>query len=383
MTAFHGPRNFWQRYAFLRRLSLQNLNLASLPRRIAQFAAQKFLVDEYAAHPYVKRERFIITDLVFERLPADETFVILDGGGRDGPGNFRWRAIGDERLVIYGFEVDHDECAQLNETFANSGQKYRYFPVALWGTRQTITVHENNSPGGGSVFNQNVSLTNRWKFADQHRTMLAPETFFPTNAVDFPATTIDDWAGDNGVSAIDFLKLNVQAAELEILKGASSILPSVLGLQIEVSFVESYLGRPFFSDIDPYLRARGFHFFDLVGRHYIGRARSPVTPQQTPKLAGIHGQLIEGHAVYFRDPIADASATISTERIMKLASIAEIYGQVEYALEILEWLAEKLCQNGERERAAEIVSIRSEALARYERYMGAKMDVISKSALRA
>jgi hypothetical protein len=44
------------------------------------------------------------------------------------------------------------------------------------------------------------------------------------------------------------------------------------------------------------------------------------------------GQLIEAHALYFRDPIAsqtDLDSNFTPARLPKLASIAEIYGQVE------------------------------------------------------
>ena len=62
------------------------------------------------SNAYSRRERFVITELVYSGLLPKDNFSILDGGARGGPSDPRWRSIGDERLVIYGFEVDDAEC---------------------------------------------------------------------------------------------------------------------------------------------------------------------------------------------------------------------------------------------------------------------------------
>lgn len=61
-------------------------------------------------------------------------------------------------------------------------------------------------------------------------------------------------AANTAVPRADFLKLNIQGGELPVLNGATSALNDALGVQTEVSFVESYVGRPMFSDVDAYLR---------------------------------------------------------------------------------------------------------------------------------
>jgi len=143
----------------------------------------------------------------------------------------------------------------------------------------------------------------------------------------------------------------VQGAELEIFKGAGPVLDSVLGILVEVAFVESYKDRPMFTDIDAFLRGAGFTFFDLLAHHYVGRAASPVDAQHLsavePKLGQLvtaWGQLIEGHALYLRDPVAGSAGRLDGRRIVKLAALAEAYGQIEYAFEVLDWLAARADQ---------------------------------------
>ena len=171
--------------------------------------------------------------------------------------------------------------------------------------------------------------------------------FFPTSSEIIPVTSLAEWAAKANVRTVDFIKLNVQGAEHEILHGAGEILDSALGVLIEVAFVKSYRGRPFFSDTDRFLRAKGFTFFDLLAHHYIGRADAPIAAQHLavvePKLGQLvssWGQLVEGHALYLKDPVD--SGELELTRIIKLIAIAEAFGQIEYAFELLGWLAAKV-----------------------------------------
>jgi FkbM family methyltransferase len=328
------------------------------------------------SNPYSRRERFIITELVYSHLLPIDTFSILDGGARGGPSDPRWRSIGDDRLVIFGFEVEDAECERLNRDATERGLRHRYFPQALWSSEGPLAIYDNKASGGVSAYRQNLDLTNRWKFQNKKEKMYARDIFYPTGELTVPATTVDQWARKNNVMEIDFFKLNVQGAELEILKGATDTLGRLLGLELEMSFCESYIGRPFFFYLDVFLRGNGFHFFDLLGLHNMGRADSPVTSMHTPGLNPYQGQLIEAHGLYFRDPIAsklDLDDSFTPARLLKLASIAEIYGQVEYAFELLGWLP---CQlNGLRrfEEARRILELRETAVQLHEKYLWASL----------
>jgi hypothetical protein len=175
------------------------------------------------------------------------------------------------------------------------------------------------------------------------------------------------------VSAIDFVKLNVQGGEIAILKGMGPMLAAVQGILVEVAFVESYDDRPFFSDVDIFLRNAGFTFFDLLAHHYVGRAASPYTARHAPTVDGTlgqlrssWGQLIEGHALYLRDPIAavtpDADTGAVDKNTLRLAVVADVFGQTEFALEILSWLRDGALRRGEQTMAATLADARNRAL---------------------
>ncbi len=258
--------------------------------------------------------------------------MVVDAGARDALSDPRWAAL--PRARIYGFDPDPAEVARLNQAAQAAGMDARYFPTALWSSPGRFPFHENNAPGGGSFYPQNRALTDRWKFEciDGQKTP-ARDLFFPTAIADIECDSLDAWGLREHVTTIDFLKMNIQGAEMEVLCGATGQLGGVLGILAEVSFVESYLHRPMFSEIDEVLRRQGFEFFSLLNRHEVGRLASPFTVLHAPSYRGSGGQLIEAHALYLRDPIRDA-CDAGTGHI-KLAMLAEAFEQPEYAFEIV------------------------------------------------
>ena len=287
----------------------------------------------------------ILLPRLLSYLAPEERFVIIDGGAREMEQDFRWRPFPPERLRFFGFEADADEAARLDTLPTAAGLERRFYPAALGGTSGKATFEHNKASGGSSLLAQNRAITDRWKFENPSQISLAREMFFPTRREEIVVTTLADWARETGTPEVDFIKLNVQGAELDILKAGGKSVDSALGILLEVAFVESYRDRPMFSDVDEFLRGAGFVFFDLLAHHYIGRADAPVAVQQLllaeaalSKQVSAGCQLIEGHALYMRDPIADNRSRLTPSRVVKLAALAEAFGQVEYAFELLAWL---------------------------------------------
>jgi FkbM family methyltransferase len=61
----------------------------------------------------------------------------------------------------------------------------------------------------------------------------------------------------------DFLKLDVQGYELEVLKGAGRTLASVEAVMMEVNLIAVYQGAPLVDEVIAYMAARGFRVYDV------------------------------------------------------------------------------------------------------------------------
>jgi FkbM family methyltransferase len=353
-------------------LSNVGLELADARERLRSF--ERDPATDERAEQYRSRQSLILLPRLMNLLPEGERFTIVDGGAREVDRDPRWRPFPPRRLRFIGFEPDVAEAERLNAPPGPGGIEWQFVGAGLWGSSGTLSFEHNNVGGGSSFLRQNRALTDRWKFENPEETTLARDIFFPLRYEPMQVVSLADWSGDAQVKCIDFLKLNVQGGELEILRGAGTLLDCVLGILVEVSFVESYHNRPMFADIDQFLRAQGFTFFDLLAHHYVGRSSAPITAQHLsvaePKLGQLvsaWGQLVEGHALYLRDPLAvDDPARLPRLRVLKLAALAEAFGQVEYAFELLEGLAARI-EAGDATTANAIRSAAAEASDQYAR----------------
>jgi FkbM family methyltransferase len=339
------------------------------------------LARDKSAHDYRNRTRLVLVDLIDALLPRSERFVILDGGAREALADPRLLVLEPSRLVVHGFEPDAGECERLNRQARERGLDLHYHAVGLWSADAVLPFEENNAGAGSSFLYQNRVVTDRWRFESRIAVTNSPDLFYPTKIVNIPVTSVANWAANAGVDKIDFIKLNVQGAELEILRGCGAVLDGVAGILLEVSFVESYKDRPMFADLDVWLRDHGFTFFDLIGHHYVGRAASPFVARQCHGLAphwgelvSFWGQLIEGHALYFRDPIAapmrhDTPLDVLETRTLKLACLAEIFGQVEYAFELVAWLRDQAAARSDADLASRMAALGASANERYQRFV--------------
>jgi FkbM family methyltransferase len=73
------------------------------------------------------------------------------------------------------------------------------------------------------------------------------------------AITLDEYFADK--QHPDLLWVDVEGAELQVLRGARSILPGVRLLHVEVSFRPMQIGKPLFWEVQRYLHDFGFVFY--------------------------------------------------------------------------------------------------------------------------
>jgi FkbM family methyltransferase len=136
------------------------------------------------------------------------------------------------------------------------------------------------------------------------------------------------------IEAIDFLKMDVQGSELNILCNGRGKLKSAVAIQVEVSFIPLYENQPLFWQIDQELRAQGFIPHRLFQPKQLMIA--PFLLNGNPKI-GLH-QVVEADIVYVRDFLRLDAMT--AEQWKHLAIIAHhCYSSPDLALYALRSLA--------------------------------------------
>jgi len=199
-----------------------------------------------------------------------------------------------------------------------------FFPVALGKRSEMLEFHRTQNPNCSSIFSPRREFLDRF-----HK--IGP--FFEImETLQMKVTSLDEFLPRNGIEEIDFVELDTQGSELDILQGAQNFLSrSVLGLRVEVEFAEMYHCQPMFSDVDAYLRKFGFLLFDL-NRYHLRRKTCPPNFQ-----AG--EQIVWGQALYLRD-IQSMPSSFGKQKLCKLALVSSFYGFHSYAIEIINYLLE-------------------------------------------
>lgn len=256
-------------------------------------------------------------------------------------------------LTIYGFDADSDACELANAYLADQQINWseKHIPLALSKSEGDSTLYVTNSIHCSSLYPPNESFIKRIALMNNGLSL--------DFTIEIETTTLDKFFQSNNIKQIDFLQVDVQGADLDVLQGAAEILKDgILGVQVEVEFSSLYKNQPLFSDIDVYLRKHGFTLFDLVTDDAwcrLPRACSPIWPNRG-------GQLLWADAIYLQDPLSENANISSKEplQILKLACIADIIGFPDYTLELLEYLTIHYGEDEKYNFAPNIVAVLSE-----------------------
>lgn len=267
--------------------------------------------------------------LVASQAFASEPFIIVDIGARGGFEPY-WSLYRDQ-VKLLGFEANVKECERLNRKTSKSGN--RFFPIALHQDRGTRPFYVTALPDSSGFYPPDMQFWQR--FPDEVNLVI--EKTIEMDTVDF-----DSFASENDIDSVDFIKLDTEGSELDILKGAIKFIKkSVLGLSIEVEFLQAHKEQPVFSDVDSFLKPLGFRLYDLaIYRH--SRKALPV-PTFSPIPGAVErGQVIWGQALYLRDGVSEIESSSSLEdgwddmKVLKTASIMELFCLPDCAIELIQ-----------------------------------------------
>jgi hypothetical protein len=84
---------------------------------------------------------------------------------------------------------------------------------------------------------------------------------------ELPTETLATLAADHGFTDCDFLKLDLQGAELEALAGAGALFGTAEVVLIEVSWLRIG-GVPLIGEVCQALADRGYRLYDILGFNY-------------------------------------------------------------------------------------------------------------------
>jgi len=179
--------------------------------------------------------------------------TVLDVGANEGQYAHLLRDLG-----FGGRIISFEPCALAHKRLQQSARQDALWTIAPRGAlgNQEGQIRLNLASNGG----QSSSVL---PMLEAHK-RAAPDAVYIGSEV-VRITRLDRAASEHFAEAKNvFLKVDVQGYELEVLQGATDLLPKIEGAQLELSLVPLYQGQALFSELIDRMRVEGFSIWGII-----------------------------------------------------------------------------------------------------------------------
>jgi FkbM family methyltransferase len=108
---------------------------------------------------------------------------------------------------------------------------------------KTVTPHDDGNIGASSLYKANSDY---------------PYEKYMQRKISVESVTLETWAFQNVIKAIDVLWIDLQGAELKAFRGLGTLINTVQIIHTEVEYKEMYLGQPLAKEVQDFLTSKGF-----------------------------------------------------------------------------------------------------------------------------
>lgn len=233
----------------------------------------------------------------FQRLfPPLVPRVVFDIGACEGEDSVRFTRL-FPRARVYAFEPLPANQALVRANF----ERFAAANASLEG----LALSDADGEGTFHVSSgrpQDLFAGENWNYGNKSSSLLAPATDGAMHGwIEFKETiavrteTLDSFCRRRAIDRIDLVHMDVQGAEMMVLRGAARTLPGITAVWLEVSATELYRGQALDHEIARFMRAHGFALAHTVslgsacgeGDHFYVNLRRPrAWPYLARKHAG-------------------------------------------------------------------------------------------------
>jgi FkbM family methyltransferase len=213
---------------------------------------------------------------------------------------------------IIAFEIDEALCADLND---RATKNIKFYPVALGSDDQECTFFETNHPMCCSLYRPNEELLRMYNNLDV--AMLKSVGTVKT-------MRLDDFVAQHDIAEVDFIKIDIQGAELDVFQSGVRTLRDVVFIVSEVEFIPLYQDQPLFGDVCAFLSKQDFMFHKFLG--LAGRTVKPIVMNNDPHFPSQH---MWSDAVYIKNLVH--LTELPSLKLLKMGILSFLYGSPDVA----------------------------------------------------
>jgi FkbM family methyltransferase len=172
--------------------------------------------------------------------------IWVDVGAHEGEQTFPYASV-DRTLLVYAFEPNLRAASRIMGLLPN----YVVFPIAIAARDGSADLHLNAYEQSSSLLPADASGVKAW---------ITEQKFEVVGSVTVPTMRLDTFLNGAGIASVDFLKIDAQGLDLEVVKSAGDRLRDVAKVQLEATTASyrQYEGAPGKSVIVEYMESKGF-----------------------------------------------------------------------------------------------------------------------------
>jgi hypothetical protein len=310
-----------------------------------------------------------LLDYVAE-ITAPGVFQLVDIGCSGGIDR-RWRRMG-RRLRALGIDPDVREIERLKEKETNPAITYLNAFAGI-AADHPFAIRREGKPDFARDPHDRLSTHRYLEMSNAKPSEVSEKEKRSANLwMEAPLADrnspigVPEYLKSVGVASVDFLKIDVDGKDFDILNSFDHALSDlrVLSVGIEVRLWGSHEETDgTFHNIDRFMKAQGFELFNLSIRRYSTSALPSRFAGRAPGATEL-GRVHHGDAMYARDLGSgwydEFAESLAADKILNLALIFAIFDLPDCAAEVLLRFRGELAVLGDVDRMLDLLTAQSE-----------------------
>jgi FkbM family methyltransferase len=225
-------------------------------------------------------------------------------GGRGGDRRFPVLDSFEPDVVNVLFDGDADAAQTMSDSTTKLPSKQVLLSYCLGSKPGPATLYLYKLSAASSMLTIDPSFFRSFESLGAITFEMGANEFSVDRELAVEVTTLDSCVTEKGIPPPDFLSINTQGTELDILRGARRVLEQhATAIQCEVTFFSLYEGQNSLDDLCRHLHARGYWLCGLVPHTpyvpsiMVGERR--IGPPVGFRRGGI---CLQAEAIFFKDP---------------------------------------------------------------------------------
>ncbi|RKS45136.1 FkbM family methyltransferase [Gillisia mitskevichiae] len=221
--------------------------------------------------PKYNREEYILEDSPLKKdllklFRSEDEINILDIGGCEGEESLRYSRIFPFSKIFIFEPLPNNQKIIIENIQKYCADRIELVAKAVSDFNGVTDLYvSSGQPEGTEQFD--------WDFGNKSSSLLKPmadnnpKWLLFKEKIQVETTTLETFLTSKSVNEIDFVHMDVQGAELQVLCGAMNFLKNFKSIWLEVTDLALYKEQPIRNEIESFMKANGF---DLVKTQMTG-----------------------------------------------------------------------------------------------------------------